>query len=92
MKNAYDEQAFVVLSPFMPRKILQQKQISGKADQRSCIHKIIAAEYDRGIERLKRTTELVCGAVAGTVEITNCGPCGRDMHTLTKQERLLGGA
>lgn len=52
--------------------------------------KIIEAEYDQGFEVLERVTELVYGAVVGTVEIVNCVPVEEIMHTLTERERLLG--
>lgn len=52
--------------------------------------KILETEYDRGIEQLKRATELVYGAVVGTVEIVDCVPVEEIMHTLNERERLLG--
>ncbi len=52
--------------------------------------KIIETEYDRGIENLKRATELAYGAVVGTVEIVDCVPVEEIADTLTDQERLLG--
>ena len=52
--------------------------------------KIIEEEYERGIEHLKRATELVYGAVVGTVEIVDCVHVEEIIHTLSERERLLG--
>ena len=51
---------------------------------------ILETECDRGIERLKRATELVYGAVVGAVEIADCLPVEEVIPTLTERERALG--
>lgn len=52
--------------------------------------KILETEYDRGIEHLERATELVYGAVVGTVEIVDCVPVEEIADKLTPLERALG--
>ena len=52
--------------------------------------KILEKEYERGVEHLKQATELIYGAVLGTVEIVDCVPVEEIVHTLSERERLLG--
>lgn len=52
--------------------------------------KIIETEYERGIENLKRATELVYGAVIGTVEIVDCVPVEEIADKMSTLERALG--
>ena len=52
--------------------------------------KILEKEYERGIENLKRATELVYGAVLGTVEIVDCIPVEALIGKLSERERVLG--
>ena len=52
--------------------------------------RILEKEYERGIENLKRATELVYGAVLGTVEIVDCVPVEALIGKLSERERVLG--
>ena len=51
---------------------------------------ILEKEYERGIENLKRATELVYGAVLGTVEIVDCVPVEALIGKLSEREKVLG--
>ena len=52
--------------------------------------KILEKEYERGVEHLKQATELIYGAVLGTVEIVDCVPVEEIVNTLSERERVLG--
>lgn len=72
------------------KKWLNADGLFGLLNREIAYGKILETEYDRGIEHLKQATELVYGAVVGTVEIVDCVPVEEIMHTLTERERLLG--
>ena len=52
--------------------------------------KILEKEHEQGIKNLKRATELVYGAVLGTVEIVDCVPVEALIGKLSERERVLG--